>query len=599
VPITTLNIIKKLRDQGTFSDFDVHFVELFTKLTSWIEESVLIAIALTSHLTAQGHVCVDLKEYENQPFPLLTAPNQEILSCPPLILWLESLRNCPFVGAPGDYTPFILHEQRLYLYRYWEYEQQVVTFIRDSLQKPPPAIDETLLRENLSTLFPEQTTGIDWQRVAVLTALSTHFCLISGGPGTGKTFTVAKILVSLLTQIPNLRIALAAPTGKAAARLKQVITLALKTFDCPATIKAMIPRETYTLHRLLGSLSHSPYFYYNANNPLPYHVIIVDEASMVDLALMAKLVQAIPPSARWILVGDKDQLASIEVGTVLGDLCEVGTTHWVNDRQTIPKLSRLQDCIVFLEKNYRFSIDSDIGQLAILIKQGYTEQVLHLLKKPRSSTVKWRTFDTDTELLTALHERVVTGFSGYFQAKSPEDTLQALEKFRVLSALRQGHLGVVTLNRLIEQIFVEQGVIQIETHRWYHKQPIMITENDYSLALFNGDVGVILCDSSHQQMLRAFFSTSDGELRTFLPTRLPTHETVYAMTIHKSQGSEFDNVLIVLPQQCSRLLSRELLYTGITRAKQSVELWASEPVLRKVLDQQIQRKSGLYQAFKE
>jgi exodeoxyribonuclease V alpha subunit len=204
---------------------------------------------------------------------------------------------------------------------------------------------------------------------------------------------------------------------------------------------------------------------------------------------------------------------------------------------------------------------------------------------------------TAEEILIALRERVINGFSAYFQANSPEDTLQALETFRILSALRQGHLGVVTLNRLIEQIFVEKGLISIETSRGYHKQPIMITQNDYSLDLFNGDVGVILRDPKHQQTLRAFFLTAKGNLRDFLPTRLPAYETVYAMTIHKSQGSEFDNVLILLPNQFSIVLSRELLYTGLTRARRCVELWANETVLKQTLNQKIQRMSGLYEAL--
>lgn len=596
---TTLATIKKLRDQHIFSDFDVHFTQFFTTLTDSIEEAVLTGMVLTSYLTAQGHTCVDLEKYANQHFP--TSDSSVTLFCPSLFSWLEALQNCPFIGAPGEQTPFILNEHYLYLYRYWRYEQQLGNFIQTCFQRPPPTIDYNSLNTRISELFPTENQGeIDWQKVAALTALLTNFCLISGGPGTGKTFTVAKILVLLLTQSPHLRIALTAPTGKAAARLKQVITVAMETLACPASIKPLIPQETYTLHRLLGSIPYSPDFQHNAENSLPYDIIVVDEASMVSLALMAKLAQATLPTARWILVGDKDQLMAIEVGTVLGDICEIKSnpltqlTHWSCDHiPQIPRLFRLQDCIVFLEKNYRFSVDSDLGQLANAVKRGYTEQTLTLLRKA-SPTVKWRILNF-VEMANALKESVIDGFSTYFQAKGPEDSLQALEKFRILSALRQGPIGVVALNRLIEQILLEQGLIRPKTQRWYHKQPIMITQNDYTLNLFNGETGVVLHDPNNPQTLQAFFPTLEGGLRSFAPTHLPAHETVYAMTIHKSQGSEFETVLLLLPQQFSALLSRELFYTGVTRAKKSIEIWAQEAVLRKIVVQRTQRMSQLYE----
>lgn len=604
--------IKELRDESILSDFEVHFVKLLVTLHDQVDDGVLLAATLVNFLTRQGHVCVDLKNYADAPFP--PPPESEnSFRCPPLLTWQETLRQCPLVGAPGEFKPLILENNRLYLYRYWEYEQQLAAFIRDSLKKPQPVVDKTILRETVAQLFPKQSgnEGINGQEIAALTAIHSNFCLISGGPGTGKTFTIAKILFLLLAQDPTLRIALAAPTGKAAMRLKQAIAHTINTFPYPLPPNASIPNETYTLHRLLGSLPHSPYFRHNAANLLPYDIVIVDEASMVDLALLAKLVQALSPTARWILVGDKDQLASIEVGTILADICEIKNsspqvepvinnlpfTRDPRGQNIISQPRHLRDCIMFLEKNYRFNTHSDIAQLAFLVKTGQSEAALRLLKTNTSATLKWRSFSSVEDMQAALSDKALAHFSVGFEAQEPQTVLHALEKFRILSVLRYGAFGMLALNRIIEQMLVKNQLIKEGIQRWYPGRPILITQNNYFLELFNGDSGVVLHDPTNQQELRAFFSMSAGRLRTFLPSQLPEHETVYAMTIHKSQGSEFDEVLILLPPQISPLLSRELIYTGITRARQRVEIWGDEPIFKQALAQKIYRMSGVCEAL--
>jgi exodeoxyribonuclease V alpha subunit len=313
---------------------------------------------------------------------------------------------------------------------------------------------------------------------------------------------------------------------------------------------------------------------------------------MVDLALMAKLFQAVPASARVILLGDKDQLASVEAGAVLGDICAAaapapaGTNH------------ALADCVVQLRKNYRFGQQSGIYRLSNAINEGRTEDVLQIL---RDCGVKGSTDLVSTplprraELKAALRERVTTGFSEFLKASDPLAALTALSRFRILCALREGPFGVAGLNQMTEEILEAAGLIK-PSGPWYNHRPVMVTRNDYNLKLFNGDVGVILPDAPSGDP-RAFFPGPDNEVRKFLPLRLPEHQTAYALTVHKSQGSEFDRVLLVLPDRESPVLSRELLYTGITRARKRVELWFEEKVFRAALARRLSRTSGLRDAL--
>lgn len=590
-------ILRKLREQEIISDLEVHFAELMATLSSCQEEGLLLGAALISRAVAQGHICVDLSKYADRPFPVMIEENKERPQCPPLETWLQVLTHCKVVGQPGDYAPLILDKQRLYLYRYWQYEQQLATNIIERINNTCLEIDEQLLQQNLKSLFPELQNG---QTTAILKAILHSFCVISGGPGTGKTSMVIKILVLLLAQNLKLRIALAAPTGKAATRLQETIREAKNTLNCSAAIKAALPTEIYTIHRLLGSLPYSPYFRHHAQNPLNYDVVIVDEASMIDLALMTKLAQAIPLTARWILLGDKDQLVSVEAGNVLGDICAITenleSTADISEKsdhqkeQTV-KNNQLSECIIFLEKNYRFSEQSGIGQLAKKVKQGLGDSAIRLLKSENYQDIHFHSL-TDLNS-TKMIDSIKIGFTDYLKKlkkNDPREILAAFNQFRVLCALRQGQYGVITINALIEKWLA----IKKQAHyRWYHGQPIMITCNDYTLKLFNGDIGIILWNPPKYQELLAFFLSPEGHLRTFWPNRLPEHELAYAMTIHKSQGSEFEKILILLPQQSSPILTRELIYTAITRARQDAYILGHEPVLKEAIKRKIQRTSGL------
>ncbi len=604
--------IHQLIGSGTFSDLDRHFAAFIEAQAGGERPLLGLAAALVSRWRSSGHICLNLEEVAGTVFP--DPPIDEVRSVlvPPLKTCVRELKKSPVVGSPGEFKPLILDARnRLYLHRYWEYEQSLASEILKRAAAEPDAPASAELSGKLQALLPAESGGsLNWQCVATAAAVRRKFCVISGGPGTGKTHTLVLIL-ALLLQLERhrkLRIAVAAPTGKAAARIQDSIRSAKETLACSEAIKAQLPERAMTIHRLLGYIPNSAYFRYNAENPLPYDVVAVDEASMVDLALMAKLFQAIPPSARVILLGDKDQLASVEAGAILGDICSAGggdgfsaefSQHFQNlTGKTLPVRGRgravLADCVVQLRRNYRFGEGSAIHRLSNAINDGRTEEALKIIQDSSSgwaSDLTAAVLPRRAELKAALRKRVMEGFSEFLKASDPLETLAALARFRVLCALREGPFGVAGLNQLTEEILEAAGLIKA-LGPWYAHRPIMITRNDYNLKLFNGDIGVILPDTAGGEP-RAFFLGPDNEVRKILPLRLPEHQTAYALTVHKSQGSEFDRVLLVLPDRESPVLSRELLYTGITRARKSVELWFEEKVFRAALSRRVSRTSGL------
>jgi exodeoxyribonuclease V alpha subunit len=460
----------------------------------------------------------------------------------------------------------------------------------------------------LARIFPAlEEGGIDWQKVSALAAARRKFCVITGGPGTGKTTTVAKILALLMEQDKKqgLRTALVSPTGKGAARLQEAMKKAKEDLGCEKSVKALIPDEASTIHRLLGTVVGSPYFRFNALNPLPVNAVVVDEASMVDLALMSKLVQALPPEARFILLGDRDQLSSVEAGAVLGDICDTGQSHpfsktfcediqktigyKIRGAEDAPEMS---DSIVQLNRSYRFGEDSGIASASRSINEGNADAALQILQDARREDLRWSPLPQPRSLPRALKDRGLEEFYYLFQTSDPEKAFEHLDRFRILCALRQGPFGVNAVNLLVEHLLREQDLIRGEG-RWYRGRPVLITQNDYSLHLYNGDIGIALPDPGAGGELRVFFQAPDGALRALHPVRLPEHETVYALTVHKSQGSEFDRLLLLLPDQDSPVLTRELLYTGITRAREGVEVWGRENAFRQAVSRRTTRVSGL------
>jgi exodeoxyribonuclease V alpha subunit len=599
-----------MSDEEGFSALDLHFAELMGRLSDRPCVELDVAALLVSRQRAGGHICLPLREMARQPLP---APYRGLDHAPEAEEWIKKLRGHDVVGAPGEFKPLILDEQgRLYLRRYWEYEKTLADIIKARLNAMRPAVDAKLLRQGLVRLFPSEGE-INWQKVAAFTAVMNNFCVITGGPGTGKTRTVAAILALLVEQAgrERLRVALTAPSGKAAARLKESVQNAKAALNCAQEIKALMPSDATTIHRLLGTIPDSPYFLHDADHPLVADVVIVDEASMVDLALMSKLFQAVPENARIILLGDKDQLTSVEAGYILGDICNTGTAIQLSKEfgklyaaitgETLalkmrPRENVIQDAIIELRRNYRFKSDGGVFKLSRAINAGEVENALEVLRNKSLRDISWRPSPPARSLPAAIREKVTGGYERYLEAEEPAGALAKLGEFQILCALKNGPYGVGELNRLAEQSLADAGLLKKEG-QWYRGRPVMITRNDYNLKLYNGDIGVVFPDAGVNGEMRVFFADTNGEVRKFSPSRLPAHETVFAMTIHKSQGSEFGAVLLILPGDDVPILTRELIYTGLTRARDRVEIWSAERVLRAALARRASRTSGLRDAL--
>ena len=590
------------------SPMDRHFAKFIATFAAGGVE-VFVAAALVSMVTRKGHSCLELREWAGEE---VSSAFGQAWPVPELATWRKILEGCAAVaGGPGE-TPLVMEGTRLYLRRYWEYEEEVA---REFLRRGGAAclaIDERLLSDGLARYFPTLSGGdSDEQRLAVLVAMLRPLAVITGGPGTGKTTTVAMILALLAEQYPEgrgfLRVALAAPTGKAAMRLQESITRAKKARAFPDQGEgACFPERVMTVHRLLGVISGSSSFRHNEKNPLPYDLVVVDEASMLDLPMMAKLFRALKPEARLILLGDRHQLASVEPGSVLGDLCHpsalarftqessgrlgaFGVT--VNSAPASVETFGLEDSLVELRRSHRFASESGIARLGAAVKGGDVCEAWTVLADPAVDDVAWCELvspDLYEKLLFGLIPDWFVGLSGM----TPAEALAANERFRILCAVRQGPFGAEQVNARIERFLQGQGYPVVVGGN-YPGRPVMVLSNDYEQQLYNGDVGIIFPDPEKSGELKAFFSGPDGGLRRFSPARLPPHQTVYAMTVHKSQGSEFERVLLVLPDCHSPLISRELLFTAISRARNRMEICGNRQVFEQAILTSTERHSGL------
>jgi len=588
-----------MREDLQIRNIDIVFADFVCSRDNGSTDLLRKAATFASSAVGYGNICVDLADVFGA---------SEVTSA------AAGLRTSKMVGEPGEYRPLVLDDaNRLYLHRYWKYESDLAATLI-SMASDVPDVDTVLLKDGLSRLFSKTDESIDWQGVAAAAAVRSRFCVISGGPGTGKTTTVVKIIALLLEQAKGsrMRIGLAAPTGKAAARLKESIYKAGKDLANSTSVAESIPSDVSTLQRLLGVIPDSCRFRHNADNPLPFEAIVVDEASMVPLGLMAKLVEALAPGSRLILLGDRDQLASVEAGAVLGDICNTGHGFGFSSAFkalitevtgcTIPEsfvgsnVPVLADSVVVLQKNYRFGEDSGIGLVSTAINNDNAASVLGGMKDGTTSGLILRETPSRDSLQKKLAAAVIPGFSDYLRHENPDDALVAFDQFRVLCALRQGIYGVEGINSLIEACLADEGIIKPDK-QWYHGRPVMVMINDYSLKLFNGDVGIALNDPESEIGLSVYFPSINGEARKYSPYRLPAHETVYAMTVHKSQGSEFERVLIVMPPFSNQILTREIIYTGLTRARTSVELWCTDEIFTAACGKRIERRSGLRQAL--
>ncbi len=537
--------------ERSYSLLDIHFAEFLAKRSGLSSKRRQVFQELVQRLSAAlsaGDTCL-----------VVNGGEQEVLKETSLVSKKEA-------------TPLVLSRGRLYLQKYFLYETRLASTLAQMSQVDHELSGSISLVEQC---FPSHdSVEIDWQKEAAVKALKKNLCIISGGPGTGKTSTIVRI-IGLLLQCQEQTVVLAAPTGKAAMRLRASLVNSLTQLTFPEEILAKIPQEAMTLHRLLGVRRNSSQFRHNHRNPLVWDTVVVDEASMVDLALMSKLVDAIKPGGRLVLLGDKDQLSSVESGAVLSDL-----------------ITSLPENTVELKKTYRF--DVGIKKLASLCNLGKGLAAWGMLTSNEFENVRM----VHTSHIESIGEpfmpymKKVEGTTG----ESINELSSLFNRFKILCCIRHGTFGVEEMNNRVEKYF--HGLGFDTSSQWYPGKPVLITRNEYNLDLYNGDVGLCLPDQKDGR-LKVWFEKADGGWKPFLPNRLPVCEKAYAMTIHKSQGSEFEKVLVVLPRDENRVLSRELIYTAITRAKNEVQLMAERDILITALARKLNRVSGLSSSIRK
>ena len=628
------------------SDLDYYFALILCRTAEETDPVIRISAALTSRAALNGNVCLDLDDYAGkpvsgyEPYALDGSSTHDIQSpgffnsslsgpavsdqkniisepsrarFPVKSQWIQAIKKSSLTGNSIAYPLVYDGESRLYLARYYDFQQRIVENIVKRIQKKPDDINMSILKKGLDRLFPgtkksgdNTDRGIEMQKKAAMNAVLRKFAIISGGPGTGKTFIIEKIIALLEDQANAaskrpLRVMAAAPTGKAASKLKMGLTI----------------------HRMLGAAGRSNKFRYNKDNPLACDLIIIDEASMIDIALMTRLLEAVPEKARFIMLGDKNQLASVEAGAVFGDIC---------------RAEMISDVMVNLEHNFRSGGSSGIDRLAKAVKTGDTAEVENILSDRRHEDICFveinnknnshtrntcmdhntkndtindnqtfcdeQSMDADRKIM----DQIIKGYLPFIKAADPGTALEKFNRFRILCAHRKGRYGTDYFNAITEKGLRLQIKEKFHAENVFYKKPVMINVNNYNKELFNGDTGIAV--RSENNMTRVFFKDEiqykkrnngkknaeeikNSGLKSFLFSDLPSHEDAFAMTVHKSQGSEFDHVLFALPSRLSPVVTRELLYTGITRAKKSVTIAGTITGIKEAVSLPVQRNSAI------
>ncbi|HHE9479566.1 TPA: exodeoxyribonuclease V subunit alpha [Haemophilus influenzae] len=631
-----LSVLQKLKEQGILSQGDYYFAKLIADkqchmdYAEPIKNLAILLAALCSWRYTQGNTCSQLDRYlENNLFGLAyrtteedyLAEIHEKIGYLPVEDWQNALcGHMAFTQDPvNQIAPMAFQFGALYFYRAWQDEYRIAQYIKNTLKKYRTlAFSYDEIHQKLEKYFPEKQEKTDWQKVAVATAIKSPFSIITGGPGTGKTTTVTRLLLVLQELFDcKLHIKLVAPTGKAASRLEESIKNALgfmqEKMNLSNSLFNAIPQKASTLHSLLGVNAFNDYTRYNSHNPLQLDVLVVDETSMIDLPMMAKLINALKPETRLILLGDQAQLASVEAGAVLGELAQFVNQPYSHEQATYLQATTsyeveaadcsnpIRDCLCHLTESRRFDKDSGIGKLAEFIQKGKADDSLELFdhypqelhfnalndesdavnQVVKSAVENYRTF---LKMLDDLRKQKIDPNAKNKQGISYAEAIQAqFNSVRFLTALRNNNLGVENLNKEIALALREEKLLWFRNEQdWYIGKPIMITENDHNVRLYNGDIGLCLANG------KVWFGN-----REVLTNRIPAHEPAFMMTIHKSQGSEFEHTVMVLPTEVNPVLSRELVFTGVTRAKKELSVFADEKIWKTAIRQTVKRQSGL------
>jgi exodeoxyribonuclease V alpha subunit len=598
-----MSLFEQLQRAGALRVIDHALAQSLRRLDPSTPDLVLAGAALASLAVGQGHAAFD----PARPQMLVDAA----IEWPDAQRWQAALASSAWISLPpiaqpaSSAMPLVYENGLLYLRRYRQYEFRLAQRLRQLRGQSPPVSDAAALAPLFASLFPSARDG-DRQARAAAAALSRNLLLVTGGPGTGKTTAIARLLLLLLAQAlptgaPLPRIALAAPTGRAAERMAESLRNAVATLRQTAGVDPALcdalPERASTLHRLLGTIPDSPRFRFDADNPLPFDVVVVDEASMIDLPLMCKLVEAVPQGARLVLLGDPDQLPSVEAGDVLASILEAaGSGEETGVAAPLqPLLGTSTDMPdhgnawlghhVHLRRSYRQAAALDLAPLAAAVRDGDADAALGLLRSGELAGVHFH--ENLFDPLQGQRESLLAHWAALTAVEEPQAALAMAGRLRLLTAVREGAQGARGLNARIEEALAGN-----RGPTYFHGRLLLVTENSYRQRLFNGDIGI--CLRGEQDAPVAWFP-GDGESdpRPFHPAALPAHESAFAMTVHKAQGSEFDSVWLQLPRQPTRVLSRELVYTALTRARRELHVCASAESLRQALSRKAQRISGL------
>lgn len=576
------------------SDLEKEFVRFLLQLDENLPEQVIFAAAACIHAQKNGHLCFDLN---NSPEWLFEDEKSGIeFNEARLNAWKQALESCNLVSKDGSLQPLVLENGRLYLQRYWSYEEELAYWLKKKSKRSNSIDNKT--KETIKKFVKQGSDlfEIDWQQVALGLSFLKDLVVISGGPGTGKTHTVINILAAhSLVHGEKYRIALAAPTGKAARRLIESVDTGKDNLPKEILEETNLPQSAFTVHKLLGSNATGTHFKFNKENKLPYDLVVIDEASMLDITMWVRLIRALDENTKLVVLGDKDQLASVEAGSILGDICNGDNSFSQSISSALQEILpdsvpsseseiSINDCIVFLTKSYRFSEHSGIQKLAQAINESDEEAAMEVLQSAKYPDVAWIK-PTPGEIEKLIHKYAVDHHNWY-SGKSGEEQLAASHQKKILCALRRSKQGVEELNRFAEKL-IRRKMTVLNSKEWYPGRIVIATRNNGFLKLRNGEIGIYRAEDT------GFIEFENQETGKISTARLTDYEPAYAITIHKSQGSEFNDIAILLSNEESPLLSKEILYTSVTRARENTLICASEFIIRKTIRKNVSRNSGL------